>query len=91
MSLGSSKRSMKIKKIIYLCASVVLGLSLSLIAHSLIEIIYINKALSQGKIVLFYGGCALPPLFQASLWIAGLVLGLFLGLFWWQKVYCHKS
>lgn len=81
---------MKIKKVIYLGVSTILGLSLSLIAHSFIEIIYINKALSQGKMILFYGGCALPPLLQASLWIAGLVLGLSLGLFWWQKVYGRK-
>lgn len=80
----------KFKKLVYLIASTILGLLLSLIAHALIEMNYINLVLSQGRLVKFYGGCALPPTLQVSLWIIGGVSGFLLGRFWWRKVYIER-
>lgn len=80
----------KFKKIVYLATSTVLGFFLSLIAHSLLEINYLNWALSQGKLVKFYNGCALPVIIQAALLIVGVIGGYFLGTFWWRKVYVER-
>lgn len=80
----------KTKKIVYLIASTILGLLLSLIAHSVIEVYRIKWLLSNSKEIIFYGGCTLTPTLQASLWVIGLVLGFFLGLFWWQKIYVER-
>ena len=79
-----------IKKVIYLITFTILGLLLSLIAHAVIEINYINWSLSHAQIVVFYGNCALHPAFQISLWIFGGVSGFLLGLFWWQKIYIER-
>lgn len=84
----------KPKKIIYLIASTFLGLLLSFIAHAGIEMVYLSWALkaydTAGYPVTFYGGCALPPAFQAFIWVLGIVGGFFLGKFWWQKVYIEQ-
>lgn len=80
----------KLKKVIYLITSTILGFFLSLIGHALIEINYLDWALSQGRLVHFYSGCALPPVLQAALWIIGGVGGFLLGHFWWRKVYIER-
>jgi len=79
-----------LKKAVYLAASVVLGLLLSFILHALIEINYLHWLLSKGRVAPSYGGCALPPSLQATLWIIGAVGGLLLGQFWWRKVYVER-
>ncbi|MCX6792812.1 MAG: hypothetical protein NTY12_02205 [Candidatus Falkowbacteria bacterium] len=81
----------KLKKVVYLTASVVLGLLLSLILHALIEINYLHWALSQNHDVRYYGGCALPPLLQGILWILGAVGGFFMGKSWWRIVYVDRK
>jgi len=80
----------KFKKTVYLLATIILGLLLSLLAHAFIEISYLNWVQSKGQIVQFYGSCALPPLLQTSVWILGAVGGFFLGRFWWRKVYIER-
>ncbi len=80
----------KIKKIVYLIVTTFLGLILSLDFHAFIEINYLNWAGSQGKLVTFYGNCALHPALQAAIWLAGAVGGFYLGLFWWRKVYVDR-
>lgn len=80
----------KLKKAIYLITSTILGFFLSLIGHAVIEINYLDWVLSQERIVHFYGGCALPPVLQAALWIIGGVSGFLLGRFWWRKVYIER-
>jgi len=80
----------KIKKIIYLIASTFLGLLLSLIIHAVIEIIYLNWAQGQNRIVPFYRSCSLHPLIQITLLVAGIVGGFNLGRFWWRKVYVER-
>ena len=81
----------KFKKIVYLIASTALGFFLSLIAHSLLEINYLNWALSHDKLVKFYNGCALPPILQALLLLVGVIGGYFLGTFWWRKIYVERT
>jgi len=80
----------RLKKAVYLAASTILGILLSLIAHAIIEINYLNWALSQGKSVTFYGGCALAPTLRISLLLLGVLGGFFLGRFWWRKVYIER-
>jgi hypothetical protein len=79
-----------LKKTVYLLATTILGVLLSLIAHALIEIDYLNRAFNQGRAVTFYGGCALPPVLSIALLVMGAVGGFFLGRFWWRKVYIER-
>jgi hypothetical protein len=79
-----------LKKIVYVTASTILGLLLSLIAHAVIEINYIKWLLGNSKEIVFYGSCTLTPILQASIWLIGLVFGFLLGLFWWQKIYIER-
>jgi hypothetical protein len=81
----------KFKKTIYLLATIILGLLLSVLVHALIEIQYILRALRHSYIVPFYGGCALPPLLRTMLWIDGAVGGGWLGLYWWKKIYIQRA
>jgi len=90
MFLKAPGKPTKIKKAVYLLASIILGLLLSLIAHALIEMSYLYWTLSQNRVVNFYGGCALPYWLQAALWVLGGVGGFFLGRFWWRKVYIER-
>ncbi len=80
----------KLKKAVYLLASIILGLLLSVILHALIEVNYIIWAIKHNYIMSFYGGCTLPPILQATILLAGLVGGYLLGLFWWDKVYVKR-
>ncbi|MFA5886723.1 MAG: hypothetical protein WC863_02990 [Patescibacteria group bacterium] len=81
----------RLKKVVYLFAFIILGLLLSLIGHALIEINYLQWVLNQGRVVPFYGGCALPPVLQVALWALGATGGFFIGRFCWQKVYIERS
>lgn len=80
----------KLKYVTYLAAAVVLGLLLSLLAHAAIEISYLKWLASQGRVAVFYRGCALPPILTAALWLAGAVGGLLLGRAWWRYIYIDR-
>lgn len=90
MFLDTPGNPTKFKKTVYLAASVVLGLLLSLIAHALIEMAYLGYMAGQGKAVTFYNGCALPLAFSIGLFILGGIGGFFLGRFWWRLVYVER-
>jgi hypothetical protein len=81
----------KTKKVIYLSASIVLGVLLSLIVHVLIEINYLSWALKHGQEVKLYGVCAFHPILQSAFWIVGVIGGFFVGKFWWVKVYIARA
>jgi len=91
MFLNTPGRATKLKKIIYLTISMILGLLLSFIAHALIEMAYLTGNLNHNQLVKFYGGCALPPFIQLLLLLIGIGGGLFLGSFWWQKIYVERK
>jgi len=80
----------KLKKVVYLFATTVLGILLSLITHALIEINYLRWAENNVLTINFYYGCAFPLALQISLLIIGAVGGFFLGRFWWRKVYIDR-
>jgi hypothetical protein len=80
----------KLKRMIYLLASTILGLLLSFIAHALIEINYLELAEKHGLAVPFYHGCAIAPILQIALWVLGAVGGFCLGHFWWRKIYIER-
>ena len=90
MFFNNPKNPTKLKKIIYLLASTVLGVLLSFIVHAFIEMSYLRWAYNHNYAVTFFGGCALPPVLQTALWLAGIIGGFFLGRFWWQKVYVER-
>jgi hypothetical protein len=80
----------KLKQTIYLAAAIVLGLLLSFLAHVFIEMEYLAWADSAGKVVAFYGSCALHPALRAALWLAGGIGGFYLGRYWWRLVYIDR-
>jgi hypothetical protein len=83
------------KHIIYLIASTILGILLSLLAHALIENSYLDKAIKNGTDVVWYsilghGQCALPPVVQIGLLLVGAVGGFLIGRIWWRLVYIDR-
>jgi hypothetical protein len=83
-------RPTPLKKAIYLSAFIILGLLLSFIAHALIEINYLRWIFNQGRVAPFYGGCALMPWLQITLFGIGATGGFFLGRFCWRKLYIER-
>jgi hypothetical protein len=85
---------MPTKKLIYLIASVILWSLLGFIAGIILEKIYINALLAQGKYAPFFpfGGINfyLNPVWQFILIIAGAIGGYFIGQVWWRIVYIEK-
>lgn len=84
------------KKFIYIALWGFLGLILSFILHAIIEIIYIDWA-EKSNLVLnsmeVFGKyiCFLPLWLIYLLPILGLALGIYLGFFFFKKVYIIKS
>lgn len=83
------------KKTIYICTWILLGLILQLLIHAVFEIIYINEflvanfekyslGLSWSQLV------AVHHILSVILSIIGALFGLWQGYFWWQKIY-NKS
>lgn len=68
----------------------ILGLFLAYLAHAAIEISYLNRLAEQGTAAIFYNTCALHPLLQLALWLAGALGGYFFGCFGWRKVYVER-
>ena len=90
MLFGPPGKATKLKKVVYLIASTVLGILLSFFAHGIIETTYLKKAQAQGEIVSFYNGCALRLELQIGLFIIGTVAGFLFGLFCWKKIYVER-
>ena len=90
MIFGKPGKATKLKKAVYLLASTTLGILLSFIAHAAIEINYLRLVASRGEVISFYGGCVLSPLLQVSLLALGILGGLWLGRFWWRKLYVER-
>ena len=90
MFLSAPGKPSRLKQAVYLLASTILGLLLSFLLHAFLETNYLFLAESRGWQLSFYGGCALPPLVQITLWLLGAVGGFFLGRFWWRKVYIER-
>jgi hypothetical protein len=80
----------KIKKLVYLASFITLGLLLSFNLHALIELNYLRWSFNKNIIIQFYGGCALPPIVQIAIILLGFGGGLYLGLFWWRKIYIER-
>lgn len=78
------------KHVVYLIAATVLGILLSFMAHAAIETLYLSLAQRLGTNVTWYGGCALPPVLQIGLLLAGGLGGFLLGRVWWRKVYIER-
>ena len=78
------------KKIFYISLTIILGILLSVIAHSFIEVQYLRWAVNKGMTVNFIRGCTLPVYFNYGLTVFGAVGGYFLGGWWWRIVYIEK-
>lgn len=91
MLFGSPGKATALKKIIYITASIFLGLILSFIAHAFIELRYLSWAASQNILVTFYGGCALSPQVRITLLLIGVIGGFYLGRLWWRKLYVERT
>lgn len=81
------------KHIFYLFLTTVLGLLLALITHAVIEILYLNNAVSGNSPVVwryYLNGafpCSLPPFVFYGLPVLGIVGGFLTGRVWWRWVY----
>ena len=91
MFLSAPSNPTPTKHAVYLVATTVLGILLSLIAHAVIETMVLNYAQETGRRITWYGGCALHPAIQIGLLVAGAVGGFFLGRFWWRWVYVDRK
>jgi H+/Cl- antiporter ClcA len=80
----------KLKHIIYLIASTILGVLLSFLVHVWIELVYLDYATDHARTVRWYGGCSLPWIWQIILPIIGVVGGLWLGRWWWRVLYVEQ-
>ncbi|EKD46187.1 MAG: hypothetical protein ACD_68C00112G0003 [uncultured bacterium] len=90
MFLKDNLKPTKAKHIFYLVFTTVLGVLLSMFIHAGIEMWYLSWSDKFGKIVIWYGGCALHPVVQIGLWLIGAVGGFLLGITWWRKIYIEK-
>ncbi len=90
MNIKRVGKATKLKKIVYLYASVLLGLLISIIFHSALEMIYLNIALKQSWNIVFYSSCALHPLIQIIIVMFGLWGGYLFGRYWWYKIYIER-
>ncbi len=79
------------QKWVYVSAAVLCGVLVSFVAHSVLEIAYINWLLVYGVAPVFSGRCTLPPLLSFSIASFGILAGLHLGLNWWQSLVSKKS
>jgi len=86
----NSLKLKKIQKIVYLFFWIILGIILSFLFHALVELIYLNWAEKQEKMVVFYGSCALNPFLQIGILIIGICGGFAMGCFCWQKIYIER-
>lgn len=80
------------KKFFYLVLWIFLGLILSFIFHSLIEMIYLGLAQKNDWLVTWTlsGDCALPMWLVIGLPILGVIFGLWCGFIAWRKIYIEK-
>jgi uncharacterized membrane protein len=83
------------KRVVYLVASTVLGILLSVIAHVVVEKFYLDWAIRNGKAIVWYsvfdaGQCALHPAIQIGLLVVGALAGLLIGRLWWRLVYIDR-
>ncbi|MDO8482162.1 MAG: hypothetical protein Q7S75_03745 [bacterium] len=79
-----------LKKSVYFISTIILGILLSFLVHAFIEMSYLSWMDGQGRIVTFYGNCALPPALQIGLLALGVIGGFLLGRIWWRKVYVER-
>ena len=82
------------KRKIYLGLTMLLGVELMVIIHTLLESWYVSAFIASASRPVRYGfwfiSSYLPPWLSALLLIGGLVGGFFLGRWWWQIVYVEK-
>jgi hypothetical protein len=90
MFFNKPGKATPLKKVVYAVSATVLGLLLSFLVHSFIEIRYLYWALENHHKVTFYGNCALPPSLQLGLATLGAFGGYLLGLYWWRKLYVER-
>lgn len=84
-----------LKRTVYLVAATILGFLLSLIAHAIIEKIYLDWLVNNHKVITWYkvfglGSCALHPAIQIILLLVGAIGGFFLGRLWYRLLYIDK-
>jgi hypothetical protein len=78
------------KKSFYIFLTIILGLMLAMIAHSLLEVWYLDWAGRNSIEIIWSHGCAFPAYFNYGLFVIGAIGGYFLGQTWWRIVYIEK-
>ncbi|MBI5404958.1 MAG: hypothetical protein HY976_01900 [Candidatus Kerfeldbacteria bacterium] len=83
------------KRPLYLGLTVVLGVILSYVLHSGLEIWYLSVAEGNGWTIVWtkhlgVGSCALPWWVQYGLLAVGIIGGYELGRTWWRLVYVER-
>lgn len=91
MFLTAPPNPTKAKHVVYIVVTIVLGVFISYLIHAGIEAIYLAWADSTGRLVHWYGSCALHPVLQVGLVVSGAVGGFFLGKYWWRLVYVERK
>ncbi|MBI5037536.1 MAG: hypothetical protein HZC01_02430 [Candidatus Kerfeldbacteria bacterium] len=90
MFLTANLNPTPLKHRLYIISSILLGLLLSIMAHAVIEEIYLSWATDSGRTIVWYGSCALHPAIQIGLLALGALAGYGLGRMWWRMVYIDR-
>ncbi|MFA6553173.1 MAG: hypothetical protein WCT27_01995 [Patescibacteria group bacterium] len=90
MFFNAAPHPTPVKHVIYLIASTLLGIFLSLIVHAISESLYLDWVTNSGRPITWYGGCALHPAIQIGLLVLGAIGGYLIGRLWWRLVYIDR-
>ncbi|MFA5051846.1 MAG: hypothetical protein WC544_02160 [Patescibacteria group bacterium] len=90
MFLNAPTNPTPLKHVVYLFITTLLGITLGIIVHIIVETLYLSWAVHARHDIVWHWSCALHPVIQIGLPVLGAVAGLAMGRFWWQWVYVDR-
>lgn len=79
------------KRVFYISLFVLLGILVQFLVHAVVEIFYTNLLLTNydvfGLGLPFSAWFTIHTIFSAILFIAGVAIGYWQGVYWWKRMY----
>lgn len=85
--MDTSVKISKIKHIIYLISSAILGILINYFILVAIQVIYLQWVLHSDKNIIWYSGYPPYPVLIYGFLLIGALWGFFAGHYWWELVY----